>query len=301
VRSTTSAARNSFLPLSQTCKQIHDELLSWFQKQTTISINLVELNSYLRTFHPLSAPSVDYPVKLRVILPRNNESCAWRYVYYTDITHLYTLLSQHTNFTLSIAPCAPQALGLLDPTDIVFQQQPYQALEAALSRLASAPLPVSEAILAVRIVILPAKSYDHPVLWLVFKQHTVLPGEWPWYGALDLLGESVKLWRRWLRENGLEEVKGWDVQVIVKQSRRDVPGFMLLGWSQEEYLAVPERDALEEGEWEGRKWERETLRLSAEGGGRWDWGGWERACQARARKVRWAQHERAMEEIYGAS
>jgi hypothetical protein len=37
------------------------------------------------------------------------------------------------------------------------------------------------------------------------------------------------------------------------------------------------------------------------GGGRGYWGGWERACQARARKLRWAQHERAMEEIYGAS
>jgi hypothetical protein len=291
VRSAPLATRNSFLPLSRTCKQIHDELLSWFQKQTTVSIWLTSLNRYLRTFHPLSAPSVDYSVKLRVMFPGNTARDAWRYVPYTDITHLYKLTSQHTNFTLSIASCAPPAPGLLDPADIVFRQQPYQALEAALSRLASAPLPVSEGILAVRIVILPAKS----LLWLVFKQHTVLPGEWPWYGALDLHGESVKQWQRWLGENGLAEVKGWDVQVMVRQSHRDVPGFLLMGWSREEYLAVPEREALEEGEWEGREWERETLRLSAEGGGRWDWAGWERACQARAENVRRARAEREAE------
>ena len=62
-------------------------------------------------------------------------------------------------------------------------------------------------------------------------------------------------------------------------------------------MAMPEREALQEGEWEGREWERETLRVSVEGGGRWDWAGWERACQARARDLRIAQARLTEEEV----
>ena len=207
-------------------------------------------------------------------------SKAWRYVSYTDMTHLHTLLSQHTNFKLSVARCAPKsdrwgAGGMLACAP--------QALEAALARLASVPLPVLDGILAVRIIMLPVKSYAYPVLWLVLRQHTVLPGEWPWYGAQDLHEQSVALWQQWQRENGLAEVGGWRVHVMVKQSRRDVPGYMFVPGSEDGYMAMPEREALEEGEWEGREWERETLRASVEGGGRCDWAGWERACQERAR------------------
>lgn len=292
MRTAPSATRNSFLSLSQTCKQINDEFLSWLQESTTIAIDPAELNSYLRTFHPPNKPRAKHPVKLRLMLPRN-ESKAWRYVSYTDLTHLHTLLSQHTNFQVSVARCDPQhayeTVGVLSRVP--------QALEAALSRLASIPLPVLDGILAVRIIILPVKSYAKPVLWLVLKQHTVLTGEWPWYGAQDLHEESVAQWQQWQRENGLEEVKGWQVHVMVKQSLRDVPGYMLLPGSEEGYMAMPEREALQEGEWEGREWERETLRVSVEGGGRWDWAGWERACQARARDLRIAQARLTEEEV----
>lgn len=280
-----SAPRSNVLSLSQTCKQINDEFLSCFHESTTITLVPAELNSYLRTFHPLNKPRAKRPVKLRLMLPTNG-SKAWRYVSYTDMTHLHTLLSQHTNFKLSVARRAPKsdtwgAGGMLACAP--------QALEAALCRLASVPLPVSDGILAVRIIMLPAKSYAHPyahpVLWLVLKQHTVLPGEWPWYSAQDLHEESVALWQQWQRENGLAEVGWWRVHVMMKQSRRDVPGYMLLPGGEDGYMAMPEREALEEGEWEGREWERETLRVSVEGGGRWDWAGWERACQARARET----------------
>ena len=282
-----TATRTSFLhPLSQTCAQLHNEFLSWFQAHTTLSIKLVHLNTYLSTFHPLDGTSAHqlHPVKLCLLLPQS-DGYPRRTVPYTALTRLHTLMSQHANFTVRVAPCSKDALG------------------AALARLASAALPVPDGILAVRLVMLPTTplsglTVQKPVLWLVVKQHSVLPGEWPWYGAVDLHGESKARWLAWWKsEDGPGDVEGWDVRVMVKRSREDVPRYFQLTKGEEEYLVVPERGVLEEeGVWEGREWERETLRLSLEEGGGWDWGEWERARRARRERLRRAQEEREMED-----
>lgn len=288
VRSSPSGPRDSFLPMSQACKQLHDEFLSWFQEHTTISVELAELNSYLRTFHPNNKPCVkNHPVKLCLLLPKN-EPRPCRNAPYTDLTRLHTLRSQCTNFTVQVAQ--PSALrNVIVAGTVTRLPREAAALEQALRRLASAPLPVAEGILAVRLIMMPARSHAHPVLWLVVKQHTVLPGEWPWYGAVDLHGESAALWQTWLSKNSLEKVEGWDIYVTVTQSREEVPWCMWLSRGEEEYQAVPEKEALEkalkekEKEGEDREWDLETLGLSSGLAGGWDWD--ERARRARAAKA----------------
>jgi hypothetical protein len=54
---------------------------------------------------------------------------------------------------------------------------------------------------------------ERPAIWFMFKEHKILPGEWPWYGAHDLNAESVALWQQWLEDTGAVGLQRWNIHV----------------------------------------------------------------------------------------
>lgn len=48
----------------------------------------------------------------------------------------------------------------------------------------------------------------------MFKEHSTLPGEWPWYGAHNPNHGIVLLWRRWLEDSGAAGLQRWHMHIL---------------------------------------------------------------------------------------
>ncbi|KAJ4384836.1 hypothetical protein N0V86_000439 [Didymella sp. IMI 355093] len=205
---------HGWLPLAQTCKQVHPEFITLFKAKITVKIRHFHLARYLQKFYPIDNDGATGAARLCLLLP-NNWKRPRTLVSYVDLTHLFTLMSQNEKFGCTFAhPSQSHELALGEAREL-------RDLLHQISSRAAAILP---SVINVRLVIAKAgwtnselltveNDDERPAIWFIFKQHKILPGEWPWYGAHDLNAESVALWQQWLEDNGAAGLQRWNVHV----------------------------------------------------------------------------------------
>lgn len=179
VRNWRFFSRRGCLPLAQTCKQIHQEFISFFRSQTPVRTQLSLLNRYLRTYYPLGNNRSRGAALLHLILP-NNADRSEPVVPYTDITHLFVLMARNAHFTCTFEQASA------NNEQAVAESQELQDL---LRDVSLAAKPMLDSIFSVRLVMakegnfwnptIKATKHRRPVVWFVFKEHATLPGEWP--------------------------------------------------------------------------------------------------------------------------
>ncbi|KAF2998239.1 hypothetical protein E8E13_005858 [Curvularia kusanoi] len=232
------ASQLGHIPLASTCRQLYHELRALVRLSTTINVEHFSLNRYLQTFHPLGTSSA-LSAKLRILLPKDSKRPT-EDVPFVDITHLLGLMIENPKFTCSIGQTTDNSSTALTEA---------ASLETVLCNLASSAQHNLTDIFSIRLVL----RRSGPTIWYVFKQHTKLPGEWPWYGAHDLEGESWRLWVGWLKERKLLEMDGWHISMTVHASVSDIPPLIWLPREGGEYAVMPEEQQLA-SQWTNTPW-----------------------------------------------
>lgn len=186
-----------------------------------VRIGYLQLDQYLRTYYPLNDDCTDLVAKIYLLLPPNHDRTRTM-VTFTDITHLFKLMTQNALLTCTVghSPC-----HLSCQNDHALDEA--RELQDLLFEMTENSLPVLDSILAVRLVLCPAEweqpfVFERPAIWIIFKEHTVLPGEWPWYGACNLNRESILLWEKWWHSLGIPNPKKWLLHFKVQRGTEEI-------------------------------------------------------------------------------
>ncbi|KAF9698016.1 hypothetical protein EKO04_004195 [Ascochyta lentis] len=73
------------------------------------------------------------------------------------------------------------------------------------------------------------KDAERPAVLFTFREHSTLPGEWPWYGAHDLNHESVILWKQWMEERGASGLQRWHVEIAAQRGTKEATRWTTVG------------------------------------------------------------------------
>ncbi|KAF3036628.1 hypothetical protein E8E11_000696 [Didymella keratinophila] len=216
-------SRHCYLSLAQICKQIYQEFISFFRSDTTVRVRHYHLERYLKTFYPIAvtANGTYGAARLHVLLPHNLERPQTPPVPYFDLTSLFVLMAYYDMFKCTFGYTSPPDQ---EPHEIALSEA--KELTSLLSRTSRSAASILASIIEVRLVMRQAgynnkkpptvdEANVRPAVWFLLKEHTVLPGDWPWYGAHDRNAESLLLWQQWLKRNGVSDLERWHVYVTV--------------------------------------------------------------------------------------